>query len=172
MDLTPGERVCMLDEDRAGTVLKVQEESVLVEWDDGFDQWVEVSDLVKENGFIDPVQIGSPEAFGKEGDRPSVKPWPSDERALVDLHTGAFLFSTRGMNDHEILMEQMNELRSAFEKAKRERKRRLIIIHGVGSGRLRSEVERYLNRQQGIEFYDASYREFGHGATEVRFYKF
>ena len=96
----------MLDEDRAGTVLKVQGEAVLVEWDDGFDQWVEVSDLVKENGFIDPVQIGSPEAFGKEGDRPSVKPWPSDERALVDLHTGAFLFSTRGMNDH-VLMEQM-----------------------------------------------------------------
>jgi hypothetical protein len=162
----------MLDEDRAGTVLKVQGEAVLVEWDDGFEQWMEASDLVKENGFIDPDMIGSPNAFGQEGDPPPEKNRSSDECALVDLHASAFLFSTRGMNDHEILMEQMNELRSAFEKAKRERKRRLIIIHGVGSGRLRSEVERYLNRQQGIEFYDASYSEFGLGATEVRFYKF
>lgn len=172
MGFTAGERVCMLDEDRAGSVLEVQGEGVLVQWDDGFEQWVEASDLVKEHGFIDPDMIGSPNAFGQEGDRPQEKPRSSDERALVDLHAGAFLFSTRGMNDHEILMEQMNELRSAFEKAKSERRRRLIIIHGVGSGRLRSEVERYLNRQQGIEFYDASFREFGQGATEVCFYKF
>ena len=162
----------MLDEDRAGAVLEVLGERVLVEWDDGFEQWVETSDLVKENGFIDPAHIGSPNAFGQKGDRPLEKPRSSDERALVDLHAGAFLFSTHGMNDHGILMEQMNELRSGFEKAKRERKSRLIIIHGVGSGRLRSEVERYLNRQQGIEFYDASYGEFGQGATEVCFYKF
>ena len=162
----------MLDEDRAGAVLEVLGEAVLVNWDDGFEQWVEASDLVKENGFIDPAHIGSPNAFGQKGDRPLEKPRSNDVRALVDLHAGAFLFSTHGMNDHEILMEQMNELRSGFEKAKRERKRRLIIIHGVGSGRLRSEVERYLSRQQGIEFYDASYSEFGLGATEVRFYKF
>ena len=55
----------MLDEDRAGTVLKVQGEAVLVEWDDGFAQWMEASDLVKENGFIDPDMIGSPNASVK-----------------------------------------------------------------------------------------------------------
>jgi hypothetical protein len=162
----------MLDEDRAGAVLKFQGGGVLVEWDDGFEQWMEASDLVKENGFIDPGQIGSPNASDQEGYRPLEKSRSSDERSLVDLHASAFLFSTRGMKEHEILMEQMNELRSSFEKAKRERQRQLVIIHGVGSGRLRSEVERYLNRQQGIEFYDASYREFGQGATEVRFRKF
>ena len=42
MDLTPGERVCMLDEDRAGTVLKVQEE---VFW------WNGTMDLISGGSF-------------------------------------------------------------------------------------------------------------------------
>ena len=44
---------------------------------------------------------------------------------------------------------------------------KVVLIHGVGEGVLRTEIHNYLNTLQRIEYNDASYRIYGYGATEV-----
>ena len=46
-------------------------------------------------------------------------------------------------------------------------KQKLIIIHGVGEGVLKDEVRLFLSKKEGIEYFDADYREYGKGATAV-----
>ncbi|MBB1540991.1 MAG: Smr/MutS family protein [Bacteroidia bacterium] len=46
--------------------------------------------------------------------------------------------------------------------------RRLVAIHGVGNGRLRGEVVRILQRKYPMcSYQDASFKEYGYGATMV-----
>ena len=48
--------------------------------------------------------------------------------------------------------------------------KKLIIIHGVGNGKLKQEIISVLKTIEDIEFYDGSYKDYGYGATEVRIY--
>jgi len=43
----------------------------------------------------------------------------------------------------------------------------MIVIHGVGEGRLRDEVHNVLKHYPGVRFRDADPRRFGSGATEI-----
>jgi dsDNA-specific endonuclease/ATPase MutS2 len=44
-----------------------------------------------------------------------------------------------------------------------------VVIHGVGEGVLRHEIRKVLDiYHPNFEFQDASYEEFGYGATEIR----
>jgi dsDNA-specific endonuclease/ATPase MutS2 len=46
--------------------------------------------------------------------------------------------------------------------------KKLIVIHGVGNGKLKQEIISILKTIDDIEYYDASYKNYGYGATEVR----
>lgn len=45
--------------------------------------------------------------------------------------------------------------------------KKIIFIHGVGNGRLKQEIISVLKATRGISFQDASYKEYGFGATQV-----
>jgi dsDNA-specific endonuclease/ATPase MutS2 len=44
------------------------------------------------------------------------------------------------------------------------------VIHGVGNGKLKQEILAILKTVDGIEYFDASYKDYGYGATEIRIY--
>jgi DNA-nicking Smr family endonuclease len=69
-----------------------------------------------------------------------------------------------------MLQKQLKELKATFNKAKKNKVNRLIVIHGVGEGVLKNEVRTYLENQSGIEFYDSDFREYGKGATTIDFH--
>ena len=46
----------------------------------------------------------------------------------------------------------------------------IIFIHGVGEGVLKNELH-YLFGRYPVRFYDASYKKYGLGATEVYVYQ-
>jgi DNA-nicking Smr family endonuclease len=71
------------------------------------------------------------------------------------------------MGNAEILSYQLKELRNFYSKARDKHIRKLIIIHGVGEGVLKDEVRLFLSKKEGIEYFDADYREYGKGATAV-----
>ncbi len=112
---------------------------------------------LKEEKLVNPA---SPKRIVKEAVRE------------IDLHIENLLPSTKGMSNHEIVLAQIQALSDAFEDARVNRCKRLVVIHGVGEGRLREEVQIFLSAQSDIEFFDASYQKYGKGATEVRFYKY
>ena len=60
--------------------------------------------------------------------------------------------------------------KSKIEYAISKRISKIIFIHGVGEGVLKNELH-YLFGRYPVRFYDASYKKYGLGATEVYVYQ-
>ncbi len=88
----------------------------------------------------------------------------------VDLHLHELIDNERGMSDGEKLQYQLSYFERMLATAIRERKRRLIVIHGVGEGVLREEVRKVLQYYDHLRFDDADPRRYGYGATAVELF--
>ena len=88
----------------------------------------------------------------------------------VDLHINQLTKSTRGMDNFDMLTLQLNTARSKVEYAIQKRISKLVFIHGVGAGVLKTELNYLLNKYP-VKYYDASYKKYGLGATEVYIYQ-
>ncbi len=91
-----------------------------------------------------------------------------DEIIEVDLHIHELLDSPEGLSNKEILDIQMEKVESEMRAAIQSRARRIVFIHGVGQGVLKQEVAKLLKSKfPKYRFQDASFKEYGYGATMV-----
>ncbi|MCU0435197.1 MAG: DUF2027 domain-containing protein [Bacteroidia bacterium] len=88
----------------------------------------------------------------------------------VDLHIEELLDNWNGMTNGQLLDIQLRRMQQELDQAMADHLQRIIFIHGVGNGRLKTEIRRVLGTYKGIRFYDASYQRYGFGATEVMIY--
>lgn len=84
----------------------------------------------------------------------------------VDLHINQLVNSTAGMDNYDMLNLQMDTAKRKLEYAIQKRITKIVFIHGVGEGVLKSELQ-YLFNKYPVKYYDASYQKYGLGATEV-----
>jgi dsDNA-specific endonuclease/ATPase MutS2 len=84
----------------------------------------------------------------------------------VDLHIDKLTKSTKHMDNYDMLNLQLDTAKNKIEYAISKKIPKVIFIHGVGEGVLKSELQRLLKKYP-IKFYDASYKKYGLGATEV-----
>ena len=102
------------------------------------------------------------------------KPLPKqilqEQEREIDLHIEELLDNYSGMSNFEIVQFQLNYFQKKLDEAIVSRMKKLIIIHGVGNGKLKNEVHKILLTYQGIRYFDASYQKYGYGATEVVIY--
>ena len=90
------------------------------------------------------------------------------DEVVIDLHITELLENTEGLGNREILEVQMDKVESEMNAAIRDRVKRIIFIHGVGQGVLKQEVAKLLNSKfKKYYFQDASFKEYGYGATMV-----
>lgn len=106
--------------------------------------------------------------FGKEQPARAKKPQPQVYEMEVDLHIEELLDDMRGLTNGEMLEIQLTHARKKLEEAVIRRCRKVVFIHGVGNGRLKTEIRKMLTGYTGLEFFDASLAKYGNGATEVR----
>ena len=93
----------------------------------------------------------------------------SNDRVVIDLHIENLIDSYKGMSNGEILKIQMTRFKRFLNNSIDKRQRKVVVIHGVGEGVLRHEIRKELDIYHPyFEYYDASYEEFGYGATEIR----
>ena len=85
----------------------------------------------------------------------------------VDLHIEKLVKSFKHMNNFDILNIQVDTARSQLEFAIKNRIPKIVFIHGMGEGVLKSELDYLFGRYPEISFQDANYRKYGLGATEV-----
>jgi hypothetical protein len=86
----------------------------------------------------------------------------------VDLHIQELVDNTAGLESQEILELQMAKVESEMRAAIRTGVKRIVFIHGVGQGVLKQEVAKVLKSKfSKYYFQDASFREYGYGATMV-----
>lgn len=86
----------------------------------------------------------------------------------VDLHIEALTDTIRGMEPKDMLAMQLEEVRKVMDVHRRRKGQKIIFIHGKGEGVLRNEVLKFLRKAYpAAELQDASFREYGFGATLV-----
>jgi len=86
----------------------------------------------------------------------------------IDLHINELLDNTSGMSNAEMLKYQMDTFHKTLEENKNRKGQKIVFIHGKGEGVLRTEIEKQLKtRYKTYFFQDASFREYGFGATMV-----
>lgn len=105
--------------------------------------------------------------------RPARKPAPPQEKEKgdiveVDLHIDALLDTTAGMSPNDMLQYQLNTFRQVMQQYRTRRGQKIVFIHGKGEGVLRKAILDELKTRYGnCLWQDASFREYGFGATQV-----
>lgn len=184
-----GDKVSFLNETGGGVVLRMLSHNrAVVRTDEGFEIEFALGLLVPAAKGADSVvyqlsdqQVKSVIANDVMGDRIDRdrkksgslrKAKQGDRRAddsvmEIDLHLHEITDDERHLSDGEKLDYQIRYFERMLNTAIRERKRALIVIHGVGEGKLRDEVRNVLGYYDGVRFDDADPRRYGYGATEV-----
>ena len=92
----------------------------------------------------------------------------NDDVLVVDLHADKLLETTVGMGTADILNYQLDFFRRTLEVNKHNKGRRIVFIHGKGEGVLRHAIVNELRyRYKNYPYQDASFQEYGYGATQV-----
>lgn len=87
---------------------------------------------------------------------------------VLDLHIEQLLDTTAGMSNADIMLVQMKEFRRVMDETVKHPGSKIVIIHGKGDGVLRKNVLQELKyRYKQCTWQDASFREYGYGATQV-----
>jgi len=91
-----------------------------------------------------------------------------NEPIVIDLHASELLDTTAGLSSGEILNYQLGVFRKTMDEYKSKHGVKLIFIHGKGEGVLRNAVITELrHKYKNCTYQDASFREYGYGATQV-----
>lgn len=172
--LNKGDKVSVLDDAIDGVVVEIKGSEVVIETTDGFNLTFKAKELIKMEGkpnmtfnfnkthVLSEKEIPKPNYINKE--KKSKKEIPVPE---FDLHIEKLVKSYRHMSNYDILTLQAETAKRHIEFAIRNRIPKIVFIHGVGEGVLKSELDFLLGRYDNITFQDANYQKYGLGATEV-----
>ncbi len=91
-------------------------------------------------------------------------------RSVVDLHIEKLTDNWKHLSNFDILTIQLNAFEKYFELAVAHHQNELIVIHGVGEGRLRDEIHERLRSKSNVKSFVNQYHHlYGYGATEIYF---
>lgn len=91
-----------------------------------------------------------------------------DGTLVIDLHADELLETTAGMNAADILHYQLDVFKKTMDENKKKKGQKIVFIHGKGEGVLRHALVHELNyRYKSCTYQDASFQEYGYGATQV-----
>jgi hypothetical protein len=179
MKFNIGDKVAALDEDVTGVVVNVQSDKIEVETSEGFLMTYLAKELIininsnELSGFVSREKVSN---AIKEKIEPLKRNFNREKKSKkedfvleVDLHIEKLVPSKRRMNNYDILNLQMETAKRQLEFAQKNRIPKVVLIHGVGEGVLKAEIDFLLGRFDNISFQEANYQKYGLGATEVYF---
>lgn len=140
---------------------------------DFFDQKAVVMPVIKTELDVKMEQLQDPEimkaiAQKEAQQKPKQSRKNVNEIIEVDLHIDQILDTTAGLSNGEMLQVQLARFRHVMEEYMERKGQRIVFIHGVGNGTLKTELRKILDREyKKLNYQDASFREYGYGATMV-----
>ena len=174
-----GDKVSVLDDAIEGVVVGVKNDQVTIETDDKFLMTYFVNELIKNQNSNELRMINKSEIVNKKNQdiqptRKQVefqKKLEKVDRGIpeFDLHIEKLVKNKKGLSNFDILTIQLDTAKRQVEFAIKNRIPKIVFIHGVGEGVLKSELDFMLKRYDQISFQDANYQKYGLGATEVYF---
>lgn len=166
-----GVNVRVIDETLTGKVVKIEGYRITITSEDGFLYTFNHDELVLCNTWDDDFKLSSMEKRSLPKKKVSIT--KSKKRGVIheiDLHLHELTDSEKGMTNFDKLSLQLNTARKFLETAIEKKYPRIIFIHGYGSGVLKKELSKLLNKYP-VNFQDAPYSEYGLGATEVNIFQ-
>lgn len=135
------------------------------------DDFANLTRVETELSLVDMARLKSIKEFKSQSrNSKSNKEYLKSLEKTVDLHIEELVDKTNGMSNFEMLNIQLERFTDELDAAINKGMKKLIFIHGVGNGRLKQEIISILKTTSGVTFHDASYKDFGYGATQVNIY--
>lgn len=143
-----GDSVSVIDDNLKGTITAIKGKKVVMEDEHGFPYEYDSKELVvQETGIYDQVKT----VPKKEVSKPISK--KHDKKPIIlDLHFGKLVKNTEDYNSFERISIQKEELLKILEYCRKNNKKNLEIIHGIGDGVLQQMVHDVLESQTNLEF--------------------
>lgn len=173
MNFKVGDIVEVLDEPIKGTIISIEKNELVLETEDGFPLKYPVNQIIKVEEDImvsnfEAAQIKKQKEIPRKRKPQVAKPKERNAPKMeVDLHINQLVKSTRNLSNFEMLEIQLETAKRQLEFAIRKRIQKVVFIHGVGEGVLKEELKYLFKKYDNLKFYDAEYRKYGLGATEV-----
>jgi hypothetical protein len=106
----------------------------------------------------------------KKYDAKEAKKHLEPARTVVDLHIEKLTDNYSRMSNFEMLTLQLKAFEKFYDLAVAHHQSHLIIIHGIGTGRLRDEIHDALRLKKEVSYFVNQYHpSYGYGATEIFF---
>ena len=109
-----------------------------------------------------------------ERKKPGSKPQQTrrDEIIVQDLHIAELLDNLTGLSHSDMLNYQIDKFNEVMRAHQNHLGQRIVFIHGKGEGVLRRAILEELKRHYPTcEVQDASFKEYGFGATQVTIHR-
>lgn len=91
-------------------------------------------------------------------------------RSELDLHAEKLIDKPETLDNFEILTLQLQTFEKYFDLALAHHLPSMVVIHGVGTGRLRDEIHEILRTKRQVKSFINRYDpRYGYGATEIFF---
>lgn len=162
LGLQPGMHVTLMDSNDRGVIRHVRKDCVEIELDYGFVVPVGFHDFVVNDAEEDRKlrqSVGSSKAKPVAEDKPAFHGRANE----IDLHIEA-LPGGLGIAKGQELPYQLEYFRSTLRAQLKHRGSRIIFVHGVGDGILKSAIREELDTVYAIS---CSWNPYGDGATAV-----
>lgn len=174
-----GDEVSVLDDAIDGVVVSVKNNEVTIETSDKFLMTYFVNELIKVNNSNELNSFNKSEALVKiKNDETPTRKQVELQKKLekvergvpeFDLHIEKLVKNRNALSNFDILTIQLETAKRHIDFSIKNRIPKIVFIHGVGEGVLKSELDFMLKRYEQISFQDANYQKYGLGATEVFF---
>lgn len=146
-----------------------------------FDEPVLALNLVSDDKPYSPVKLTTKEIESEirrkkalDRQRPMARPIKKRNHEAkngiieVDLHINELVDNTNGLSRADMINLQIDEFRRVMDSNIKNHGQKIVFIHGKGEGVLRQALLKELGyRYKGHDVCDASFREYGFGATQV-----
>tara|TARA_B100001093_G_scaffold455381_1_gene465436 strand:+ start:13094 stop:13600 length:507 start_codon:yes stop_codon:yes gene_type:complete len=160
-----GDIIIFKHEKKSGTILKIVNDKLIVKSSDGFEEIVSSNEIILYDENTDKVTAYGIDVDVKDKPINKVKTKKNQRFSKVlkiDLHIELIIDYYKELENYEIVNIQLKKCENEIRKAINTRIEKIIVVHGIGVGRLRKEVHHLLD-QYNFRYYLSQ----DGGSTEV-----
>lgn len=150
MNFQQYEEVSILNESGLFRVLRAEGLFLYLEDEHGFERKVSVEFVVRRK----QIQVNKVPVKDDLSTTSSRKSNKNEEPPSIDLHHHELNLDERFLSKHDILMAQTDAFKRFCNQMIQTKVKRFRVVHGIGEGRLKTELRVLVQGQAGLSMHD------------------